>query len=173
MAAVARVARRDRVGAGRAPGRDDAIDRGRREVGTVGEDDNGGFDLRAERFEAAAKRRAGAALPVRTVDDPGVGVERVGAADHHDLVDLARAHALEHARQQQALLRSAEPGRGACREDDGGYVQRLTARRPSARASSTLYALPGSGWAASSASSESSAHGIGATPASARRTPFS
>src|SRR4029453_8795836 len=46
-----------------------------------------------------------------------------------------------------------------------------SARLTSARAMSTLYAVPGNGVASSSASGDGSSHGTGATPASARRTP--
>ena len=41
------------------------------------------------------------------------------AGDDDDLVDTARAHALEHERQEQSLLGGAEPARGAGRQDDG------------------------------------------------------
>ena len=42
------------------------------------------------------------------------------AENDHDLVDAARAHALEDGLEQEALLRRAEPRRGPCCENDGG-----------------------------------------------------
>jgi hypothetical protein len=45
-------------------------------------------------------------------------LERVGACDHDDLVEPA--HVLEHGREEQPLLRGAEPRRRSRGEDDGG-----------------------------------------------------
>ena len=118
MPTVAAVARCHDLGPGLAPGGDHAVDRSGREAWPVCEDDDGGADLRSERFEAAAKRRAGPALPVVALDDASVRLECVRAGDHDDLVDAARANALEHERQEQALLRCTEPACGAGRQHD-------------------------------------------------------
>ena len=58
MAAHAAVARGDERRAGLAPGREHALDRGRREVGAVGEDDHGRLDVvrRAPRARSGARR---------------------------------------------------------------------------------------------------------------------
>ena len=107
------------LGAGLPPGRDHAVDRRRGELRAVGEDDDSCLGVRRERLEAAAKRCAGASLPVVAVDDAGVGLEGVCPGHDDDLVDTARADALEDERQEQSLLRRAEPARGAGREHDG------------------------------------------------------
>ncbi len=44
--------------------------------------------------------------------------------DDDDLVDRRRTQPLEHARQQNVLLRASEPRRLACREDDRGDAHR-------------------------------------------------
>ncbi len=123
MAPVAVVARCDEGGEVVAPGREDALDRRRREVGPVGEDDDRGLRAGGERGEPAAQRRARAELPVGARDDPRAGrLQRVGARDDDDVVDGRLAEALQHARQKQVLLRRPEPGRRARREHDGPYV---------------------------------------------------
>ena len=63
MASIAAVGGGDDLRAALAPDVDDAVDRRGREVGPVGEDDDGSFDLVSERAEAAAKRGAPSALP--------------------------------------------------------------------------------------------------------------
>ena len=114
MAAVAAVARGDDRRAALAPGCDDAVDRRRGELRPVGEHDHRRLDLRAERGEPAAERGARPALPVRAGDG---AFELVRTRDDHDLIDAAES--LEHGGEEQALLRRAEPRRGAGREDDG------------------------------------------------------
>ena len=108
-----------------APVVEHALDRLRREVRPVGEDDDGRFDVLPEGCEAAPKRRAGPAFPVRAADDPRlVGGELVGALDDDDLVHGRLAEPLEHVREEDALLRAAEPRRLARREDDRGDAHR-------------------------------------------------
>ena len=68
MAADAAVARRDDVSAARAPSGKHAVDRLGREAGAVGEDDDGSLGVWRQRLEAAAQRRAHAALPLVAVD---------------------------------------------------------------------------------------------------------
>ena len=109
-----------------APVVEHALDRLRREIGPVGKDDYGCFDVFAERREAAAKRRPGPACPLRAAHDPSprsVG-ELVGALDDDDLVHGRLAEPLEHVREEDALLRAPEPRRLACREDDRGDAHR-------------------------------------------------
>jgi len=61
----AAVARGDEVAAVLGPpGGDNALDRFGREIGAVGQHDNGCFGIAPEGSEAATKRRAGPALPV-------------------------------------------------------------------------------------------------------------
>ena len=75
-----------------------ALDRRGREVRPVGEDDDGSFDVFAERGEPAAQRRARAARPLGALDDTTPStvlgtLELVGACDDDDLVDRGRARA--------------------------------------------------------------------------------
>ena len=124
MAARA-VVRRGDDSAARAPVVEHALDGLRREIGPVGKDDDGRLDVFPERREAAAKRRPGPALPLRAADDPRlVGGELIGALDDDDLVHGRLAEPLEHVREEDALLRAAEPRRLACREDDRGDAHR-------------------------------------------------
>jgi hypothetical protein len=114
MAAYAGVARRDDVPSTVSPRCHDALDRGRREVRAVGEDDDRRVGVVAERGEPAAKRRSRAPLPAGTVDDALADVgQGVRAGDDDDLADpLRRPHTVEDAGQEKRLLRRAEP---ACR----------------------------------------------------------
>lgn len=120
MAALALVGRRHDGVASLAPGGDDALHGLRREIGPVGEEDDRRLDVRRERLEPAAERRAGPALPIGAANDPGVGFHVVRAEDDDDLVHRRAPHPFEHLRQEQPLLRRAEARRGPCREDDGG-----------------------------------------------------
>jgi hypothetical protein len=125
VAAASSVRRRDDVAGACTPSVDHTIDRLRSEVRPVGEANGGSLEVRPERGEAAPKRRAWAALPVDALDDAdGVARKRVCAGDGDDLVDTARADALGDPREKQLLLRRAETGRRARREDDGGYPSR-------------------------------------------------
>ena len=124
MAACA-VVRRGDDPAARAPVVEHAFDGLRREIRPVGKDDDGRFDVFAERCEAAAKRRSGPAFPLRAADDSRLlGSELVGAFDDDDLVDGRLAEALEDAGKEDALLRAPEPRRLAGREDDRGDAHR-------------------------------------------------
>lgn len=55
MAAIASVRGRDDLSGAATPGSHDAVDRRGREVGPVGEDDDGTLDVRSERRQPAAK----------------------------------------------------------------------------------------------------------------------
>ncbi len=128
MAAIARVGGGDDIRTVRPPGFDDAIDRLRVQVRSVGEHDDRGLDVRAERGKPAAKRRARAAFPVGAVDDARVSRYRVCTGHDDNVVHGAGgAHAGEHTGQQERLLRRPEAGRSAGGEDDGGDhgVQRI------------------------------------------------
>ena len=101
-----------------APRGDDAVDRGRIEPGSVGEDDDRGLDVRAERREAAAQRGTGAALPLGAADCPRIGVDVMGAEDDDDVVDRAAAEPFEDTWEELTLLRRAEACRRPGREHD-------------------------------------------------------
>jgi hypothetical protein len=118
MAALAAVAGCEYVVSVGPPGPDDAVDRRRREVRAVGEDDDRRLGLVRERQEAAAERRARAALPVGAQHDRRARLEGVGARDDDHLVHGGGAHPRQHLLDQEPLLgRSAR--RGAGREHDG------------------------------------------------------
>ena len=118
MSPVAAVARRDDRRRAPAPLVDDPIDRGGRERRPVREHDDRRVDLRRERRETAAQRRAGSKLPVGAVDR---SLERVRPRDDDDLIEPL--HVLEHGGKEQPLLRRAEPRRCAGSEDDGADHQ--------------------------------------------------
>ena len=104
---------------------DDAADRRSREPRPVREHDDRSLDVVAQRREAAPERGAGAVGPAGAAHESGPTVQhplaqRVGALDDDDLVDRRPLEALEHAWQQQLLLRRAEPGRGAGGQHDRG-----------------------------------------------------
>jgi len=84
MAAHAAVACGNERCAARPPGYEHALDRGRRELGAVREDDDGCLDAGVERREPTAQRGARPAFPVRAVDR---ALERVRSRDDDDLVD--------------------------------------------------------------------------------------
>ena len=110
----------DSVGVRLSPRRYHAVDRPRVELRPVAEHDHRGVHVVPERVETAAKRRAGPALPPGAVNDSGIRFHSVGPEYDHEVVDRTCAYAVEHSRQQHALLRRAEPCRGAGREDDRG-----------------------------------------------------
>lgn len=95
---------------------DHTVDGPRIEVRPVGEDDDGGLDVLAERGEAAAQRCAGAAFPVVAAHGPRVGLDVMGAEYDDDVVDRAPAEPLEHTRKQHALLGRAKARRCPRRE---------------------------------------------------------
>ena len=102
------------------PRRDDAVDRARVEVGPVGEDDERGLDVVAQRREPAAQRRAGAALPsgqwtVRASVSTWCAPMTTSTSS-----TALRADAFEHGRAGAALLRRAEASRCTGGEDDSG-----------------------------------------------------
>jgi hypothetical protein len=117
VAALAAVARGDDGLAPFAPGRDHALDRVGREVGPVGEHDEGG--LRVERGQAAAKGGSGALLPVGAADDARVGLDVVRAEDDDDVLDCGAPEPVQDLWEKEALLRGAEARGGARRKDDG------------------------------------------------------
>jgi hypothetical protein len=94
----------DHVLTGLSPGSDDAVDRLGCEIGAVGEDDDRSLGLGGKCLEAAAKRGAGAALPLRTVDRPGTRLELVCTDDDDDPVDRAASNPLQHRLEQDPLL---------------------------------------------------------------------
>ena len=116
MAALAAVARGDDRLAALTPRGDHALDRLRREVGAVREHDDGGLGV--ERGQATAERRPRPSLPVGTADDARVGVDLVRPEDDDDLVYGGAAESLQNLRKEEPLLRRAEPGSRARREDD-------------------------------------------------------
>jgi len=116
VAALAAVARGDDRLSVLAPRGDHALDRLGREVGAVREHDDGGLGV--ERGHAATERRPRPSLPVGTADDARVGVDVVGAEDDDDLVYGGAAESLQNLRKEEPLLRRAEPGSRARREDD-------------------------------------------------------
>ena len=103
-----------------APHVDDPVDRGRSEVRSVAEDDDRSGDFRAQSPQAAAKRCAPAALPLRAVDGRRRARYVVRTEDDERVPDGASAHALEHRLEQHALLRAPEARRGSGGEDDDG-----------------------------------------------------
>ena len=120
MATIARIAGGDYPPGAHAPRSQDSGDRLGSEVRAVGETDDRGLDLGAEGREPAAKRGATPAFPVRALDHPGaLGLEPVRACDDDDLVHRTCREPLEHAREQEPLLRRAEAGRGTGGENDG------------------------------------------------------
>ena len=120
MAALAAVGCGHDLAAGLPPRADDAVDRRRRKVGTVGEHDDRGLRVGGERLETAAKRRARPELPLRAVHGLCRRVERVRS--HHDehTLDRAGADSLEDGLDQDALLGRAEPSRAAGSQHDRG-----------------------------------------------------
>lgn len=116
MAAVAAVGRGDDGLAVLAPGGDHALDGFGREIGPVGEHDDG--DLRLERGQAAAQGGSGASLPFRAADGARVGLDVVRAEDDDDLLHRGAPEPLQDLGEQDALLRGAETGRRTGREHD-------------------------------------------------------
>ena len=118
MEADAAVGGRDDVSALGPPGLDDPVDRARIELGPVGEDDDRGLGLGGQRGEAAAQRRARAALPVGAAD--ALDVERVRAGHDDDAVDArcARPRRAPAAGAPAASAASAVARRRAGGEDD-------------------------------------------------------
>ena len=78
-----------------------------------------GREPTASCVESAPQRRPRAPFPDGTADDARGRLDLVGAEDDHDLVDGARADPLEHALEQEPLLRPAEACRRPGCEDDG------------------------------------------------------
>ena len=125
VAALSRVRGCDDRAAVRPPVLDHARDGRGGEVGPVRHEDDRRLDVVVQRAEPAAKRRSGPALPVRAADEPDTGVQRdvtkvVRAFDHDDLVHRAFRDPREHAGEEESLLGSAEPRRGAGGEHDRG-----------------------------------------------------
>ena len=77
MPALAAVARGDDRLAVLAPRADHALDRLRRKIRPVGQDDDRGLCI--ECLEATAKRCSRASFPICAADDPRVGLDVVGA----------------------------------------------------------------------------------------------
>ena len=126
MAAHCAVARGEHGCATRPPRLDDAVDRRRRDVRPVAEDDDGSFGLRAQRVQAAPERCAGPPTPIGAANDALRGLDLVRAGDDDELVDRARADALEYRIEEQPLLRRSEPRGCAGREDDGSDQETST-----------------------------------------------
>ena len=118
MAAIAVVGGRDDLRAAFAPDLDDAIDRRRRQVGPVREDDDRRRDVSAEGPEPAAQRRPAAALPLGAGHRRRVDVELVRARDDDRVGHRASPHAVDDGLCEDALLRSAEARRRSSRQDD-------------------------------------------------------
>jgi hypothetical protein len=118
MTALARVGSGHHVAAGPPPRGDDAVDRRRREVRTVGEHDDRRFRFGGERLETAAKRRARPALPLRAVHGLRRRVERVRPDYHQHTLDRAGANSLEDGLDQEALFGRAEASRAAGSQND-------------------------------------------------------
>lgn len=117
MPTLAAVRRRNDVPGARAPRLEDSRDRGRSEIRSVRQADDGRFDFRAEGCEGGSKRRTGPALPLGAVDDARVvHVEWIGARDDDDLVDGRSSQPLEDAREEEELLRRTETARGSGRQ---------------------------------------------------------
>jgi hypothetical protein len=144
MATIARIACGDDRPRAHAPGGQYAGDRLGSEVRAVGETDDRRLDLGAEGRKPAAKRGAAPAFPVRALDDPGaVGLEPVRACDDDDFVHRACREPLEHAREQEPLLRRAEAGRGTGGEYDGTDHLRENRRMSAAATAPIRYAKSG------------------------------
>src|SRR5829696_1610397 len=171
MTSLAAIGSSEKCAGALLPGGDHAVDPLSLKGRPVRQTDDRGFGRRGKIRETAAERHARPALPVGALDHPGAfGLEEVRARDYDDLLDRARPHALEDAREEEALLRGAEAGGRASRQHHrGDHGSWSNARRTRARAISSLYSFPGSGVAPSRSSGESSAHGTGATPARASR----
>ncbi len=116
---------------------DHAHDRSGVEGRPVGEHDERVRDLVVECGQPAAKRCAGAVLPVRRVHQPclpavaeveGAKVERVRSGHDDHVVHGRERERVEHRRQQLALFRPPVPRRGAGGEHDGGDHRVLRAR---------------------------------------------
>jgi len=169
----AAVGRRHGAAALGAPAVDHPVDSAGIQIGAVREDDQGSFDIVRERGEPAAERGAGAEVPLGARDDTAVRLERMGPRHDDNVVDGARTHGSEDAREEHSLLRRARPvpGRGTGCEDDRVDQGRTlaTARATSAFATGTFQAVRGRGVTASRSAGESRSHGMGATPASAIR----
>ena len=119
MAPVPAVARSDDVALLRSPCVHDALDRRGSQVRAVRQADDGSLRVPGERREPTAEGRSRAALPLRARDEPcGAGIELMGARDDDDLVQRGLAEPRQHAGQEQALLRLAEPARSAGGQDD-------------------------------------------------------
>jgi hypothetical protein len=82
------------------PALDDAVDRVRVQVRSVGEDDDRRLRLFRKFLEPAAQGGARAAFPFQTLDRPRLRLDLVGADDDDHVVYQARTHALEHGREQ-------------------------------------------------------------------------
>jgi hypothetical protein len=108
----------------------DAVDRGRRQVGPIGKDHRRGRRVAPKRLQAAAKRGPWPTLPVRARNNSSIGIDVVGAGHDHHLVDLdALLQAIEHLREQQALLRRPVTRRRTGGEHDGSYLQPFSDRQ--------------------------------------------
>ncbi len=122
MASHAAVGRGDDLAGAFAPGGDHPIDRLRRHIGTVGEDDDCSSRVGCEGRKAAPERRPRARLPVRAGNDPGCGIELVCACDHDQPAELGAAREpVEHRLDQELLFRRAESRRRPRREYDCRY----------------------------------------------------
>ena len=167
----------DRIRALRSPDVDHAVDRLRAQVWAVAEHDDRSLGLGRQRLETAAKRRAGTALPLRAADRPAPRSRararraprpRRPRSSSERVPARARGGAAASASRTGSTRRPrARPPRLRC-----GHASRRasSARRTSARASSSLYAVPASGVACVEVGRGLEAHGIGATPDSASRT---
>ncbi len=120
MTANAPVARGEHGRSSLAPGLDDAIDRGRIEVGAVGEEDDRGVGSRVECRQPAAQRCTRTVRPFRTADEPRIGVDVVGAEHDDQVAELARpAGTLDDLAEEELLLGGAEAAGRPGRENDG------------------------------------------------------
>ena len=93
--------------------------------GPVGEDDDGRLDVVVESGEPAAERRSRPALPVRARDDARRRTLAGSRARARPRRRRSRRRTsldsrVEHVREEEVLLRAAEPRRLARREDDRG-----------------------------------------------------
>ncbi len=105
--ALARIRRRDDPSA-LAPCADHALDRRRRQVWAVREDDDRSGDVVGKGFQATAKRRTRPAAPLGACDETDRNtlwhsvtreLELVRALDDDDLVDRSHSQSLEHSRK--------------------------------------------------------------------------
>jgi len=140
MEANASVGGGDHVRIARAPGRDDALDRLRREVRPVGEHDHSRLRLGGERAKAAPQRRADPELPLLAAHRAGIGLHVVRAEHDNDVVDGAAAEPGEDFGEEDPLLGGAEPRRGAGGQDD----------REDQSMTSSVIVLTTTGWVGSS-----------------------